>query len=350
MTHSIHPAIAATLLLAFNLLASAEPIKPGEIWPDNRGQHIQAHGGGITKLGETYYWFGEDRSRDNDPSKRYVACYSSTNLTNWTFRNQVLKLSDPENFGPRWVLERPKVFYNKATRKFVMYMHIDGPETAVSRGNSYYLARVGVATCDTPDGDYTYLRSFRPLGKESRDIGQFIDDDGFAYLLFESRPSKGFYIAKLSNDFLNVEKEVCFVKAPLEGGTLVNYEGTYYMIGSRMSGWDPNPNQYATAKSLEGPWSDFKDIAPPATNTYGSQSTMMLKVTGTKQTSVIFMGDIWKPLTQWDSRYLWMPVQIGDGELRLPEPRPWTLDLKTGESVVLDKSNISTRRNFPTPP
>ena len=36
---------------------------------------------------------------------------------------------------------------------------------------------------------------FRPLGYESRDIGQFVDDDGSAYLIFESRPSHGFYIA-----------------------------------------------------------------------------------------------------------------------------------------------------------
>jgi hypothetical protein len=44
------------------------------------------------------------------------------------------------------------------------------------------------------DGDYQYLKSFRPLGHESRDIGQFVDDDGTAYLIFEDRPN-GFRIA-----------------------------------------------------------------------------------------------------------------------------------------------------------
>ncbi len=38
-------------------------IYPGEIWPDKRGKHIQAHGGGIIKLGKTYYWYGEERSQ-----------------------------------------------------------------------------------------------------------------------------------------------------------------------------------------------------------------------------------------------------------------------------------------------
>src|SRR5437899_850382 len=95
-------------LINENAGAVSRTIKPGEVWPDNRGKHIQAHGGGILKIGDNYYWFGEDRSRENDPDKRYVACYSSKDLVNWEFRNQVVKLSDPEDLGPRWVLERPK--------------------------------------------------------------------------------------------------------------------------------------------------------------------------------------------------------------------------------------------------
>lgn len=321
--------ILACLLFVSLALATggAETIKPGGIWLDNRGQQIQAHGGGILKLGETYYWFGEDRSRDNQRGMRYVSCYSSTNLVDWTFRNQVVKLADPENLGRGWVLERPKVFHNEKSKKFVMYAHVDS-------GN-YKYASVAVLTCDTVDGDYKYLKSFRPLDHESRDIGQFIDDDGSAYLISEDRPN-GFHIYQLSDDCLNVEKDVHLFAMHLEGGAVVHYDGLYYVIGSHLTGWDPNPNVYATARSLAGPWSDFKDIAPPDANTYGSQSTMMLKVAGTKTNCVIFMGDMWRPRAQWDSRYLWMPLEIGDGNLRLPKPRDWTLDISTGE-VKMEK-------------
>jgi hypothetical protein len=173
------------------------------------------------------------------------------------------------------------------------------------------------------------------LGEQSRDIGQFVDDDGSAYLIFEDR-AKGFHIAQLSDDYLSVEKEICLIKAPLEGGALVHYKGLYYAIGSALTGWDPNPNKYATATSLSGPWSEFKDIAPPETNTYGSQSTMMVKVVGTKSTTVIFMADQWRPKAQWDSRYLWMPLEIGDGKLWLPKPQPWKIDVKTGEWKYAD--------------
>jgi hypothetical protein len=184
---------------------------------------------------------------------------------------------------------------------------------------------------DTVDGDYRYLKSFRPLGHESRDIGQFVDDDGTAYLIFEDRPF-GIRIARLSDDYLNVEAEVSLIPKHLESGALVHYNGLYYLLGSELTSWDPNPNQYATAVSLAGPWSAFKNIAPPETNTYGSQSTMLLKIVGAKASTVIFMGDIWKPARQWDSRYLWMPLEIGDGNMRLPQPKPWTLDIETGEA------------------
>jgi Glycosyl hydrolases family 43 len=314
--------VAATL--PANLYA-AKKVVPGAVWLDDRGQPIQAHGGGITKVGDTYYWFGEDRAQGLDPTKKYVACYASKDLVRWKFRNLVINISDPENFGPHWILERPKVFHNPATGKYVMYMHIDGP----LNGHGYGIARVGVAVSDKVDGDYKYLKSFRPLDHESRDIGQFIDDDGSAYLIFEDRPF-GFRIAKLSSDYLSIEKEVALISKHMEGGALVHYQGLYYAIGSALTGWSPNANKYAVATSLEGPWSDFQDIGPPETRTYGSQSTLLLKVVGDKTTSVIFMGDIWNPKQLWDSRYLWMPLQIGDGKLWLPEPKPWSMNVKTG--------------------
>jgi hypothetical protein len=320
--------IAELLVLLFitsALFAAAQEIHPGEPWLDNRGERIQAHGGGITVWNGTYYWFGEDRTQSNDPAKRYVACYSSKDLAHWKFCGQVLALADPEHLGPNWVLERPKVFHNPRTGKFVMYAHLDDAP--------YKLARVAVAVSDRIDGQYSYVKSFRPLDQESRDIGQFVDDDGSAYLLFESRPTRGFFIARLSDDYLSVEK-TSFIREPLEGNALVHLDGLYYVAGSHMTGWDANPNVYATASSLAGPWTEFKTLAPAEAKNYQSQSTMLLKVTGTKKTTVIFMGDVWHPRELWDSRYQWMPLEIVNGSMHLPPPQPWTLNVKTGESSL----------------
>lgn len=296
--------------------------EPGEVWPDLTGNHIQAHGGGIIKIKSTYYWYGEQRAQGLDPKFRYVSCYSSKDLVNWKFKGNALQMLPPDSMKADWILERPKVFYNQKTRKYVMYFHVDDA--------NYRVAQVGIAVSDKPDRGFKFVRRFRPLGCQSRDIGQFIDDDGTAYLVFEDRPN-GFHIAKLTSDYMDVEKDMTLVKAHMEGGAIVHYNGLYYSIGSELTGWRANPNKYATAPSLEGPWTEFKDIAPVETNTYGSQSTMLLKVVGTKTTTVIFMGDKWKPKTQWDSRYLWMPLEIGDGKLWLPKPRPWKLNIKTGE-------------------
>lgn len=257
------------------LCAAQDVVRPGEPWLDDRGQHIQAHGGGVTVWKGIYYWFGEDRTQANHPEKRYVACYSSRDLVHWKFRGQVLALADPEHLGPKWVLERPKVFAGPR-RTFVLYAHLDDAR--------YKLARVMVAVSKRIDGPYTYVKSFRPLDQESRDIGQFVDDDGSAYLIFESRPTKGFFLARLSADRMSVEK-TAFVPAPLEGGALVHYGGLYYVVGSHMTGWRPNPNVYATAPALGGPWTEFATLAPAEANNYDSQSAMLLKVVGSKTTA-----------------------------------------------------------------
>lgn len=322
------PQTAAVMALETHRI---EPVLP---WLDDRGKHIQAHGGGVILVDGVYYWFGEDRSPENDPETCCVACYSSTDLIHWRFRNQVFIARNPENTDGPWLIERPKVFHNRKTGKFVMYMHLDGQ--APGHWSRYSIARVGIAVCDTVDGNYEYVRSFRPLGKESRDIGQFIDDDGEAYLIFECRPEKGFYIAKLSEDYMDVEKAVAFIGAPIEGGAIVRYEGLYYCLGSHLTGWWPNANKYCTAEKLEGPWSELKDISPPETLTYASQSSNLLKITGSGKTTVVYIGDVWRPYELWDSRYLWYPVEIGGGEMALKPakgwmPGPWSIDRATGE-------------------
>jgi len=40
------------------VIVHTDPMK----WLDTKGNLIQAHGGGILKRGDTYYWYGEDKS------------------------------------------------------------------------------------------------------------------------------------------------------------------------------------------------------------------------------------------------------------------------------------------------
>lgn len=125
----------------------------------------------------TYYLIGEDRSKGWDFEN--INCYSSENLVEWKFVQSLLSVTPSGDLGPKRVVERPKVIFNKRTKQYVMYMHIDDPK--------YKEARVGVATSDEVCGKYTFRRSFRPWNRLSRDIGLFQDDDPAqtGYLLSE---------------------------------------------------------------------------------------------------------------------------------------------------------------------
>ena len=71
-------------------------------------------------------------------------------------------------------------------------------------------------------------------------------------------------------------------------------------------------------------------MAPPETNTYRSQSSNLIKIIGSRKTTVIYVGDRWNREDLPDSRYIWMPLDMAGGRMSLPEPRPWRIDVATG--------------------
>ena len=132
-------------------------IRPGEIWPDENGQHINAHGGGVLKYGDTYYWFGEHKAEHTSSALVGVTCYSSKDLLHWRNCGVALSVTDEpgDDIERGCVLERPKVIYNKVTKKFCMWFHLE------LKGKGYNAARYGVAVADRPEGPYKFLYSQR---------------------------------------------------------------------------------------------------------------------------------------------------------------------------------------------
>jgi hypothetical protein len=102
-------------------------IKPGEIWPDTDGNHINAHGGGILFHKGVYYWFGESRlpRGEKERTKYGVSCYSSKDLVTWKNEGLALRvINDTASLlQPGCVIERPKVLYNRKSGRFVMWFH-----------------------------------------------------------------------------------------------------------------------------------------------------------------------------------------------------------------------------------
>jgi hypothetical protein len=144
----------------------------------------------MLKVGDRWYWVGEDKT--NGGPFQQINCYSSTNLVEWNYEGAVLSRTESGDLGPNRVVERPKVIYNKKTNKYVMLMHIDS--------SNYGDAKIGWATSDTVCGKYTYLRSERPLGFQSRDSGAYVDGDGQGYLLSEDVGLSGVWDAIKTHD------------------------------------------------------------------------------------------------------------------------------------------------------
>ena len=357
--------LSVIILFMLPCLAMAKgTIKPGEIWKDNRGIHINAHGGGVLKHGDTYYWYGEHKADDTSSALVGVTCYSSKNLADWRYEGVALSVVDEKGHDIErgCVLERPKVIYNEATKKFVMWFHLE------MKGEGYWQARYGVATSDSPKGPFKFMRSDRanaglypveftaddiamldtlnadnykewwtpvwrnaikkglflkrdlvaheteghklPAGQMARDMTLYVDTDGRAYHIFSSEDNLTLHIAELTADYTAHTGRYTRV-APggqNEAPAIFRRGNTYWMITSGCTGWDPNMARMFSAPSIWGPWKQHPNPCrgPKADITFGGQSTYILQ----RGDQYIFMADIWRPKHPSDARYIWLPIDF----------------------------------------
>ena len=359
-------------------------IRSGEIWPDDRGEHINAHGGGILRHGDTWYWFGEHKSEHTSDVLVGVMCYASEDLVNWRNCGVALSVTEPapgqegerrrERHGATTdsdiergcILERPKVIYNKVTGKFCMWFHLE------LKGQGYDAARYGVAVADRPEGPYKFLYSQRAdagewpvefddaaiaiadtldarhykewtpawqkavgqglfvkrdfgTGQMSRDMTLYVDDDGKAYHIFSSEENLTLHIAELTADYLHHTGRYTRM-APAghnEAPAIFKHDGTYWMITSGCTGWAPNEARMFSAPSIWGPWTQHPNPCrgPKAELTFGGQSTFVL----TLNENYIFMADIWRPDHPIDARYIWLPIEFEEGKPVVRWRDEWTL-------------------------
>ena len=331
-------------------------IASGKVWRDTDGNVINAHGGGILFHEGKYYWFGEHRPASGFVTEKGINCYSSTDLYNWKSEGIALAVSEEEghDIEKGCIMERPKVIYNAKTGKFVMWLHLE------LNGQGYGPARAAVAVSDSPAGPYRFIRSGRvnpgayPLnmtrkerkmkwnpeeykewwtpkwyeaiakgmfvkrdlkdGQMSRDMTLFVDDDGKAYHIYSSEDNLTLQIAELADDYLSHTGKYIriFPGGHNEAPAIFKKEGTYWMITSGCTGWDPNKARLLTADSMLGEWKQLPNpcVGEDADKTFGGQSTYILPLPEKGQ--FVFMADMWRPKSLADSRYIWLPVQFDD--------------------------------------
>ena len=348
--------------------------RPGELWADTDGVHINAHGGGILFHEGTYYWFGEHKTEGRNGNRAMVgvSCYSSKDLTNWKREGVALEVaaegsgSDIEKGS---IIERPKVIYNAKTGKFVMWFHLE------LKSQGYNAARTAVATSDSPTGPFVFHKSLRPnpetwpinfedswkekavteadlkawsdewksevaeglfirrdfgTGQMARDMTLYVDEDGKGYHIYSSEENLTLHIAELTDDYLGFTGKWAVIEPAghNEAPAIFKQDGKYYLITSGCTGWDPNAARSFVADDLFGPWISLGNpaIGEGADLTFDSQSTFIIPVQG-KKDAFIFMADRWRPQNAIDGRYVWLPIRMKDGRPVLEWRDEWDLSV-----------------------
>ncbi len=359
----IKSVVIVCLVAMLPFAVAGQTIKPGRIWKDNRGIHINAHGGCVISHGGKYYWYGEHKSDDTTSAMVGVTCYSSENLVDWTYEGVALPVSDEagHDIERGCILERPKVVYNEATRRFVMWFHLE------LKGRGYADARYGVAVSDSPVGPFRFIRSGRvnpglwpmdmsqadrdvadaldlgkytewwtpawrdaivkglfvkrdmkahdglPAGQMARDMTIYVDSDGRAYHIYSSEDNLTIQVAELTYDYTaHTGKYVRVAPGGMnEAPAIFKKDGKYWMITSGCTGWDPNEARMFSADNIWGPWLQHPNpcVGPKAEKTFGGQGTYVLHVGN----SYIFMADVWRPEYPSDARYIWLPIEFDKG-------------------------------------
>lgn len=293
--------------LAVPATAQTVTVRNGAKFIGTNGDPVDAHGAGVIKVGSYYYMVGENR--DSNWKFKALSMYRSSNLRDWEWRNDILKSTSHSSLvGIN--LERPKVIYNAATNKYVMWAHKEN-------GQNYNDARVLVATSSTVDGNYALVGEFRPTingtDHESRDMNLFLDTDGQGYMISAARVNQDLNIYRLNSSFTNVSALVKVIAGHhREAPALFRRNNVYFLITSGATDWNPNQQKYQTATSLSGNWTNPTDFGDD--RGYNTQTNFVLPVTGTNgTTSYLYMGDQWGPafgLTAMESGYVWLPLSF----------------------------------------
>lgn len=346
---------------------------PGKVWKDIDGLHINAHGGGVIFVDETYYWYGEFKTegKGGNTALKGVSCYSSKDLYNWHNEGIALKVEEDPNseITKGCIVERPKVVLNKKTGKYIMWFHLE------LKGQGYDAARAAVAISDSPKGPFTYKKSYRPnkevwpmdfkeefkfastaeynlkswspewltaiqngmlvrrdfkKGQMSRDMTVYVDDNDKGYLIHSSEENLTLHISELTDDYLDFTEKWTRMEPAghNEAPAILKKDGIYYMITSGCTGWDPNEARSFKSSSIWGPWESIGNpcIGKDSELTFHSQSTYIFPVQG-KKDQFIFMADRWKPDNPIDGTYVWLPVIIRDEKPVLKWFDKWNLNV-----------------------
>jgi hypothetical protein len=274
-------------------------IRTGQIWLDTEGKRIQAHGGSIITVGDTFYWYGENKENTKAGNGIWhwgVQCYASKDLYNWEDKGIIIPPNEEDEnspLHPSQFMDRPHIIFNEKTGKFVCWLKImkkEGTQESTVLMSDHIL------------GPYTMVKSgLRPLNMSAGDFDLVLAPDGKAYYYFE-RVHSELVCADLTEDFTDVtgyySTHFPNIQPPYvrEAPAYFNRNGLHYLFTSGTTGYHPNPSEVARAKTLHGPWEILGNphTEDPTCTSFNSQITSVFKHPF-KKDLYIALADRWLP-------------------------------------------------------
>jgi hypothetical protein len=319
-------------------------VHPGKPWLDTSGAPINAHGFCVLDFNGRYYWYGSHKiagKTEEEKNEAGVRCYMSNDLLNWQDQGLVLSVfaqgAHPD-LADAFILDRPKVIYQEATRTFILYFKLYPPKSRGGKTGKDF-AWVGVATSAKPTGPFEYKGYF--LGNHSEfgtgDFAIFENSDGAVYHIAVRKPDKALIYGRLSDDGLKPVGEYKVLEGvtlQTEAPTFFRRGGKVYLLGSGTSGWKPNPARLFVADKFTGPYTELPNPCRgvnPHNNlgpdkTFGGQSTFVYPMPGRKD-AWIAMFDINNPTDPINSGYIWLPVEFEGDEAVIHWRDRWNLSV-----------------------
>jgi autotransporter-associated beta strand protein len=297
--------------------ASYQTITNDAFYLTTTGTPIYTQGGGISKFGNTYYWYGvqyagmatyyaSPTAANASANTKFVAinCYSSPDMVHWTFQNKVISTSTA-NFttGVGWIGRMGSVVYNSTTNQYVMWFQYSGP---AGSGQA-------CCTCSTPTGNFVLNNVQTSITNVYYDVtGDCtifcdVDHGSTPYLVFsDSHGREHLYVSSLSSTFLAINPATLISEWPQgqEANNMFVRNGLYYACMSNLAGWSYSSAYQVNSPNIQTPSSYTADATFAGTDindTYYSQISFVVPVAGNQTTSYILVGDRW---SQNDSSYL----------------------------------------------
>ncbi|MGW4214465.1 family 43 glycosylhydrolase [Lentzea sp. NPDC004789] len=365
-TSQIAAAKTALMKTAGELKAADEgtfqTITNDTFWNDTNGNPIYSQGGGVFKFGDTYYWYGvhytgAELYRAN-PTKKFdgnvsfvsIPVYSSKDLVNWKFENNVATRSTKIQNGATlassgWV-GRLGVTYNENTGKYVLAVQafVDGADGV--------LLLQGDSPTDSFDYGYFQTQITNSPTTGTGDQTVFTDDNGKDYLVFSNRKGRGHaFVAKFrESDSLRIEPaiEISSSSTGREGNAMFKLGGRYYHAASDLHGWNSSVTHVVESGSIQSGYSS--EYTLPGTEmdySHVTQTGFFVTVQGTKQNTVIFAGDRWSDFAWNGIGYnQWMPVTKSGARPQFHSVSQWQFNATTGEWRVGPQNNYVLNPDF----